>query len=106
MNFNVKWNPFGNYDEPMPPIDKWQDKPRWVRQVLWFIRNPFHNLFAYVLGFRDKDWKLDIWKGRDGLNVVLPFMSYRKGRFEAYIGWRPDSRMLGIALRWHKREVI
>lgn len=102
MNWNSKCNPFGNFDEPFPPADKWPDKPQWLRRVLWFVRNPFHNFMAYWIGFRGKDWKLSIWKDTDGLNMVLPFISYRKGRFEAYIGWRPDSRMFGVAVRRHK----
>lgn len=103
----IIWIIFGNNEDPDVPEWYKANKKEWIREFMWFfIRNPLHNFMARVVGFRDKDWKLSIWKEKDGLNVVLPFISYRKGRFECYVGWRPDSRMLGFALRWHKKEVV
>ena len=101
MNWNSKYNPFGNYDDPVPPSDKWPGRPYWLRWLLWhFWRNPLHNFAAYWIGGRGRDWDYtSIWKRGNGFNVVLPFVSYRGKRVEFYIGWRPDSRMFGAALR-------
>ncbi len=98
--WDSKLNPFGNFDDGLP---EWYypGKPKWYRFICWYlIRNPFHNFMAYWIGFR---WaKLDytqIWNKKQKWNLILPFFSYRGNKWEFYIGWRPDSKMFGIALR-------
>ena len=78
-------------------------KPQWLRTVMWYIRNPLHNFFWHVIGFKDKPLDYtQIWNTKQKWNLVLPFFSYRGKRWEFYIGWRPDSKAFGIALRKRK----
>jgi len=91
--WNSKYNPFGNADDPVP-----------ITSQLWlywyFVRNPLHNFMAYWIGFKDKNLDYtQIWNTKQRWNLVLPFFSYRGKKWEIYIGWRPDSKMFGIALR-------
>ena len=98
-----KLNPiwwFKNADEPKPPA--WFRPGEKRRQFKWFLRNPFHNLTHYVIGIADKKyvrsgrypekvsnpnggWNFAI--ARRGI-VFLPYLSYRRGKFEFYFGWR------------------
>ena len=120
MNWNSKKNPFGNYDDPTPPMwwnievrygmteRKWIPNWNWLAKVLifmgWFFyRNPLHNFMFYWIGF--KNGSLDysqIWNQKQSWNLVLPFFSkkFKSGR-EFYIGWRPDTRAFGMA--WRKK---
>jgi len=98
--FSYKWNLFGNYDERLP--DSYEvGQSFWVRFIKWyFVRNFAHNFMAYWIGFKGK--KLDyteIWNKEQKWNLVLPFFSYRGRKWELYIGWRPDSKMFGLAFR-------
>ena len=97
-----KINPFwwfGNSDEPEPPA--WFRPNEKARTWKWFWRNPFHNFTHYVIGVADKKyarsgrypnrgsnpnggWSFTI--GRYGV-FPLPYLSYRRGKFEFYFGW-------------------
>lgn len=101
MNRNSKYNPLGNFDEPMPPAEKWTGKPQWIRWILWMVRNPFHNFMFYWIGFKDRNLDYtQMWNTKQSWNLVLPFISKKfKSGWEFYIGWRPDTRSFGMALR-------
>jgi hypothetical protein len=97
-----KINPFwwlGNSDEPVPP--DWFKPNEKGRALKWFWRNPFHNFTHYVIGIADKTY---VRSGRypdrvsnpnGGWNFAiaryrvlpLPYISYRRGKFEFYFGW-------------------
>jgi len=102
----AKWNPrfwFGNLDDPLPPADYLpNDKHRVTK---WYWRNPFHNLFFYVIGLGDKTFKREgiapesVFHPQGGWNWAvskygwwrLPFVSYegKQGKsVHFYIGWR------------------
>ena len=103
IHFYDKLNPvwwFKNSDEPIPPDwYKPNDKHR-VRK--WLFRNPLHNFDNYVIGIADKSsvrsgrYPLQTSNPHGGWNfaisrrklIVLPFVSYRRGKFEFYLGWR------------------
>lgn len=105
--FNPLWW-FDNRDDRMPPEDLhlWEDKPEWLRWLLWRGRNPLHNFTWYVVGVADRVERVESpfedykqWHPEDGkwlrLNVVtekgtkLPFWSWRNEKWEFYFGWRP-----------------
>lgn len=98
-----KLNPiwwFENADEPIPPA--WFEPDAKLRGLRWFARNPFHNFSRYVIGMSDKKYirsgryPREISNPNGGWNfavaqrhcVPLPFVSYRRGKFEFYFGWR------------------
>ena len=98
-----KLNPLGNYDDPEPPDWFMPNRNKWVRRLRWWIRNPLHNFCWHWIGFKDRNLDYtQIWNTKQKWNLVLPFFSYRGSRIEFYIGWRPDSKMFGIALRRRK----
>ncbi|HLP76662.1 MAG TPA: hypothetical protein VK327_07035 [Candidatus Paceibacterota bacterium] len=97
--FNPVWW-FGNADEPVPP--RWFRPDDKHRIFKWRMRNPFHNFTFYVIGIADKPhlrsgrypnhvgnpnygWNFAVAKRKW---VRLPFVSYKRGRFEFYLGWR------------------
>ncbi|MEP6662053.1 MAG: hypothetical protein ABJC04_00190 [Verrucomicrobiota bacterium] len=109
-----KLNPvfwFGNMDDPRPP--EWYRPKNRMRTFLWYCRNPFHNFFFYVIGVADKEIEVTGWHpGRisnpeGGWNwsvchyrcLRLPLISYKKGRFNFYLGWRPHGNF-GIKLNF------
>ena len=120
MNWNSKYNPSGNYDDPTPPMwwnievrseitrRRWLPEWNWLAKVLiftgWFFyRNPLHNFMFYWIGFKDRNLDYtQIWNRKQRWNLVLPFFSkrFKSGR-EFYIGWRPETRAFGIA--WRKK---
>lgn len=121
MNWNSKKNPFGNYDDPIPPmwwnievrseISRHKRLPEWnwLAKVLifagWFFwRNPLHNFMFYWIGFKDRNLDYtQIWNQKQKWNLVLPFFSIKlKSGREFYIGWRPDSKAWGWA--WRKKQ--
>jgi len=72
-------------------------------KLKWFIRNPMHNFFFYVIGFADEkvitEKGYTFWNPEGGFNfairvpkskpyIKLPFVSYRGTTWEWYIGWR------------------
>lgn len=99
----LKFNPvfwFGNIDDPVPA--DWYRPENRMRTFLWHCRNPFHNLFFYVIGIADKEFEIaGKFPGRisnpdGGWNwtvckykwLRLPLVSYQRGRFNFYLGWR------------------
>ena len=98
-----KLNPvwwFENADDPRPPA-WYRPKGSW-RKTTWAFRNPLHNFTFYVIGVADKQfvrngrypratanpkggWNVALTRRR---LVVLPYASYKRGRFEFYFGWR------------------
>ena len=102
-HFYNKLNPiwwFGNADEPHSPA--WYRPNGTLRNVTWYFRNPFANFTWYVIGVADKKtvrsglYPDHIYNPRGGWNfavtrrriVYLPFIDYKRGRFEFYLGWR------------------
>jgi hypothetical protein len=98
-----KFNPvfwLKNYDRPLPPR-RYKPNDRF-RVLKWHLRNPFHNFDFYVIGIADKTF---VRQGRfpdkvfapgSGWNwavckykwLRLPFVSYHRGAFNFYLGWR------------------
>ncbi len=100
MNWNSKLNPLGNYKDPYPPDWFKPDSPQLWREFYWFfLRNPLHNLTHCFENSPYRNYKGEIWNPKGGLNLVLPFISYRGKKIEWYIGFRPQDGGFGIALR-------
>ena len=117
-SFNISWknkvNPlwwFGNIDEPAPPKNY---KPLNAnRSFHYVLRNPFHNFHFYVIGIADKNFvrlgrcPASVFNPHDGWNwavsqykwLWLPFISYKRGNFKFYIGWREHGNF-GIKLNF------
>lgn len=104
--FNFTWALIGNDDDGLFGDDRWRagrEKTLWLA-IVWWFRNPFHNLFFYVVGIADRprafyssrEWGSPGWTFH-AINctepwlrwVWLPFISYRSPRVSAYVGWRP-----------------
>ncbi len=57
-----------NHRNPMPThLKMWDDKPQWMRWLLWRVRNPWEDLRKLYLGFgwafyTDKLWYLQSYK--------------------------------------------
>jgi hypothetical protein len=103
IHFYNKLNPvwwFGNMDDPVPPA--WFRPDSKHRVFLWHLRNPFHNFDHYVIGISDRKfvrsgkypernsspdggWNFAVARRK---LAVLPFLSYQRGRFNFYFGWR------------------
>jgi hypothetical protein len=98
-----KWNPvwwFGNVDSPTPP--KWYRPDEPCRTNLWYWRNSLHNFTHYVIGIKDKPFVRvgtfpdRVFAPEHGWNwavckykcLRLPFVSYNRGGFKFYCGWR------------------
>lgn len=100
QKFNPVWW-LENADDPIPP--DWYRPDQKGRETKWRFRNPFHNLTFYVIGVADKQtvrsgrFPDEIANPNSGWNVavsrrrivLLPFVSYQRGRFEFYFGWHP-----------------
>ena len=98
-----------NSDEPVPP--KWYKPDDKHRVMKWHFRNPFHNFGNYVIGVADKKFVRSgkyperNSKPRGGWDfavarrklVLLPFISYQRGSFNFYFGWREHGNF-GIKL--------
>lgn len=57
ISWKKKINPcwwLKNDDDPVPPDDFHSKRPMWLRQLLWFVRNPMHNFTFYVIGIADR----------------------------------------------------
>ena len=98
-----KLNPIwwlGNASEPHAPA--WYRPNGSLRDLWWWLRNPFSNFSSYVIGVADKPtvrygrypdkignpnggWNFAVTRRRI---VYLPFIDYKHGRFEFYFGWR------------------
>ncbi len=96
---------FGNANDPVTDPDNdafCPGKPTWIRKLLWALRNPLHNFFAFVVGLDDQKAIVNFgnqWP-RPGQkwNVILPFLCYKGTKWEWYIGWRNGTN-LGAAFR-------
>lgn len=109
--FNSKLNPFGNYDEPIPPewvFEKFGKgtKGKILAFLYWyFVRNPLHNFDRYWIGTGSYPSAWKVWHPVRKWNLILPFFSYKGKKVEFYIGWRPKadgSQIFGIAFRKRK----
>lgn len=104
QKLNPIWALFGNADDGIYGDDAWRaGRPctPWLA-VQWWFRNPFHNLFCYVIGVSNKPFTFTWTKGAgmEDAGVIrgyvmygrwrLPFIGYRSSRFVAYAGWRPS----------------
>ena len=103
IHFYQKLNPVWwvkNSDEPVPP--EWYRPDDKHRVMKWHFRNPFHNFGNYVIGVADKEfvrsgkypernsnpnsgWDFEVARRK---LVLLPFISYQRGEFNFYFGWR------------------
>jgi hypothetical protein len=109
-----KLNPafwFGNADDPVPPASYRPDDPH--RNRKWYWRNSCHNFTFYVMGIGDKEFvRVGRYAGKvfnpeGGWNwavckhycLRLPFVSYQRGGFKFYIGWRQRGNF-GIKLNF------
>lgn len=117
VHFYNKLNPIwwvGNASEPHAP--DWYHPDSCCREFQWWLRNPFSNFSAYVIGVEDKKtvrygrypdqtsnpnggWNFAITRR---CIVYLPFIDYKRGRFEFYFGWRKAGKF-GIKLNFHQR---
>ncbi len=85
---------------------------QFVRDFIWFLRNPIGNFMGFVIGFEGKGFTVKGPKpvqattGRDIrppvtdwrwslINGWAPYVSYWGGRIEFYCGWRPSSGGFG-----------
>jgi hypothetical protein len=112
-----KLNPIwwaGNAREPHAPA--WYRPNRSCRNFQWWLRNPFSNFTWYVIGVADKPtvrygrhpgqvgnpnggWNFAITRRRI---VYLPFIDYKRGRFEFYFGWRHIGNF-GVKLNFNQK---
>jgi len=100
----------GNSDEPEAP--DWYKPNDPGRNWKWRLRNPFHNFTFYVIGIADQQftrigphpesvfnpdggWSWAISRAR---LLPLPYLSYRRGDFQFYFGWRERGNF-GIKLK-------
>ena len=117
IHFYNKINPvwwFGNLDEPRPP--DWYRPNGAARDFTWYLRNPFSNFGNYVIGVADKrtvrcgfypdrngnpngGWNFAVTRRRI---VFLPFLDYKRGRFEFYFGWRERGNFGAKLNFWQK----
>ena len=88
-----------------------------VREILWLLRNPFHNLTFYVLGVADKKFSVrgeyrehvvnpnGGWKRQTVIykKLKLPFISYAGQKVKFYIGWRERGN-LGFKLTLRREK--
>ena len=92
-----KLNPlwwFTNADEPVAPDDYRVGEK--LRTLKWHLRNPLHNFTFYVIGIADKEFTRTGCFREQGWTwavcrygwLRLPFVSYRRGGFTFYCGWR------------------
>ncbi|MGC9059583.1 MAG: hypothetical protein ACP5H3_04235 [Candidatus Aenigmatarchaeota archaeon] len=105
--WNSKFNPFGNFDDPIPP--DWvfaKFRFRFLAYLYWYFwRNPLHNFDRFWIGTGNYPSEWRVWHSKRKWNLILPFFSFRGEKFEFYIGWRPKddgSQIFGVALRKRK----
>ena len=95
-------------------------KNQFLRDFLWFCRNPIGNFMGFVIGVEGRDYTVH---GKHGLLTTLydknpheygwifayihsgwlwlPFVSYSGKRFLWYLGWRPYSGGFGFKFNIH-----
>jgi len=113
-----KLNPIwwlGNADDPLAP--DWYRPGQPFRNVIWYFRNPFHNLNFFVIGVSDKPFirsgrfPRNTFNPNDGWNssviryyrLRLPFVSFKRNRVRIYFGWRTGGAF-GIELKLRATE--
>ncbi|HXI69171.1 MAG TPA: hypothetical protein VNN22_02320 [Verrucomicrobiae bacterium] len=116
IHFYNKINPiwwFGNADQPHAP--DWYRPGSKFRDVAWHFRNFLANFTNYVIGVGDKEsvrsgkYPTSISNPCGGWNyavtrrhiLYLPFIDYKRGRFEFYFGWRERGNF-GIKLNFRQ----
>ena len=94
----------GYYGLSEPKHNPEKKETPWLA-ITWWIRNPFHNLFWYVIGVAHLDrfieckhngafyrpgggWLVS-WTQPVGWKIKLPYISH-EGDWRFYIGWRPS----------------
>ncbi|MEO7297049.1 MAG: hypothetical protein ABI042_00580 [Verrucomicrobiota bacterium] len=114
-----KFNPLfwiGNVDDPVPP--EWYRPENRARNMLWGFRNPMHNFFFYVVGIADKEFEVvgrfpgKVSGPEGGWNwtvckykcLRLPFVSYKRGNFNFYLGWRNRGNF-GVKLNYSRKQL-
>ncbi|MFZ0826499.1 MAG: hypothetical protein WAO02_03665 [Verrucomicrobiia bacterium] len=117
IHFYNKLNPvwwLGNIDEPCAPAGYRPNGS--CRNFMWFMRNPFTDFTDYVIGVADKKtvrygfypalngnpnggWNFAVTRRRI---VFLPFIDYKRHRFEFYFGWRERGNF-GIKLNFRQK---
>ena len=72
------WVLFGNADDgALGTPDFHPTRPAWLRRILWWLRNPAHNLMFYVLGCahleqcREGRYPLSVFAPEGGLNWAV-----------------------------------
>ena len=115
-----KLNPvfwFGNIDDPTPPA-KYRPNDS-GRKARWYMRNSCHNLTFYVIGIADKEFvrvgrhPARVFNPNGGWNWAvskyrlwrLPFVSYGRGRFKFYCGWRNHGNF-GMKLNFNSSDPL
>lgn len=103
-----------NASEPHAPA--WYRPNGSFRDLWWWLRNPFSNFSSYVIGVADKPtvrygrypdkignptggWNFAVTRRRI---VYLPFIDYKRGRFEFYFGWR-QAGDFGVKLNFRQK---
>jgi hypothetical protein len=108
---------FGNVDEPVAP--DWYRPGDCRRNTLWRVRNPGHNFTFYVIGIADKEFirvgrhPTHVSNPHEGWNwavchykwLRLPFLSYHRGGFKFYCGWR-NAGNFGMKLNYVKKKKV
>lgn len=116
----LAWALFGNEDDGPYGDLNWNPAQEQTlkRRVLWWFRNPAHNLCFYVIGVADRTDTVrrgvfpdDVFSPVDGWNMTvtfvadgdrqLPFISYI-GWCKFYVGWRERGNF-GIKLTRNKQ---
>jgi hypothetical protein len=106
-----KFNPVWwllNDEEPDPPDWQLPGKPYLIRQLSWYLRNPFQNFGKYVFGVCDRNYTVigtapvyatswsEVDPSKTGWKVStirvgalrLPFVSYENEYVIWYAGWQ------------------
>jgi hypothetical protein len=122
------WALFGNEDDGIYGDATWnpEGSTSFRTALLWWLRNPCHNLTWYVLGVADYNREVTGEYGSEFIApgggplfcltrllsgswlrkaLPLPFLSYTSNYVKAYIGWRP-SGAFGVKLNVSARGTI
>lgn len=111
-----------------PEINQANDGPQpyrpdlnnqFLRDFMWFCRNPIGNFMGFVIGFEGRGYTVrgpapvllttwyDIrqygWKW-SVINGWAPFVSYSGEKYLWYLGWRPASGGFGFKFNIHAGE--